>query len=326
MRRLLVILLVLPAVLGVAGVAAIAWTGSSLALRPPWYEQRTPEEGLRPIHPNDDFFIWDGGYRDPGTDLGLAYENIEVPAIDGASLRGWLVPGRPGATAGIVAVHGGGGDRREFLRQVPVFHEVGLPVVLFDCREQGVSDGEGRGISLGLRESEDVSAMVAWAKRELGWHRVAVIGTSQGGASVLMAAAADPTIDVVIAENAFTSVRDLIASAVLPDGTQLPSWAAGLIATTALVRMAGPAALSRPSPLEAVPAISPRPLLLMHGTEDAVIPLAQAHRLHEAAGEPVDLWVLEGARHSALFNHAPGRWTERVRGFLDAHLLAENAP
>jgi pimeloyl-ACP methyl ester carboxylesterase len=324
-RRALAMAAGILALLILAGLGSVAWMGSSALMKPPWYEHRTPEQGLRPLDPEAEFFIWDGGYRDPETDLGLAYETVEIPAGEGSTLRGWVVPGEAGATAGVVAVHGAGNDRRDFLRHVPMFHRAGLPVVLFDCRDHGISDGRSRGISLGLRESEDVSAVVAWARRELGLERVAVIGTSQGGASVILAAAADPGIDVVVAENPFTSIRQLVADTRMPDGSAVPEWAARLVASAALVRMGGLDALSRPSPLEAVGEIAPRPLLLLHGSEDPVIPVEHSRRPHAAAGDPAELWILEGARHAALFDHAPAAFEERVMAFLERALPLDHA-
>ena len=163
------------------------------------------------MDPAADFFIWQGGYRDPRTDLGLDYETVELPARDGSTLRGWLVPGAsrarpPGSSPCTAAAPTGASSCARFPRSTGA----GYPVLLFDCREQGISDGAGRGISLGIRESEDARAAVAWAKRTRGLERVALIGTSQGAASAILAAAADPSIDAVIAENPFTSIRELI--------------------------------------------------------------------------------------------------------------------
>ncbi len=313
-RRWISAALLASAALALALVVAIGWLGSNQVLQPPWYQHRTPEQGLVPMDPAANFFIWQGGYRDPRTDLGLDYEAVELPARDGSTLRGWFVPGDPGATAGVVAVHGAGADRREFLRQVPVLHRAGYPVLLFDCREHGISDGAGRGISLGIRESEDVVAAVAFAKHSRGLERVAVIGTSQGAASAILAAAADPSIDAVIAENSFTSIEDLIRDVRVPeDARPTPGWVARVVAAFSIWRMGG---WGRPAPIDVVAAIAPRPLLLMHGTKDRAIPSAHSERLRAAAGEPVELWLLEGGRHAALFDRAPEEWERRVLGFL----------
>jgi fermentation-respiration switch protein FrsA (DUF1100 family) len=61
-------------------------------------------------------------------------------------------------------------------------------------------------------------------------------------------------------------------------------------------------------------------MLLMHGTQDQVIPLAQSELLLKIAGETAELWILDGAEHAALFNHAPKEWTQRVSSYLAHHL------
>ena len=43
--------------------------------------------------------------------------------------------------------------------------------------------------------------------------------------------------------------------------------------------------------------IAPRPLLLVHGNEDELVPIDHAHRLYDMAGEPKQLVVLNGAGH-----------------------------
>lgn len=305
---------------GIAGVLVfwMAWQGSSYALYPPWYVHRTPEQGLSD-RTHDPFAAeaWQGAVLDPLRDFGLAFEDVAFPAADGSTLRGWLVPG-PGKPAGaVVAVHGGGADRREFLRQLPLFYNAGYTTLLFDCREQGVSDGATRGISLGFREHDDVSSAVAFMDGR-GFLDVGVIGTSQGAASAILAAAADPRIDAVIAENPFTSVYDLMRdSGAVPEGFPRPLlW---LISRLAVLRMGG---VGQPSPLEVVDRIAPRPLLLMHGTADGAIPYQQSEQLFARAREPKELWIVPGGQHAMLYNSNPDEWRQRVLGFLARSLGA----
>jgi dipeptidyl aminopeptidase/acylaminoacyl peptidase len=51
------------------------------------------------------------------------------------------------------------------------------------------------------------------------------------------------------------------------------------------------------SPLRWIGRISPRPLLLIHGEKDDLVPVEHAHRLYERAGEPKELVILPGAGH-----------------------------
>ena len=292
-------------------VAAGVWYGSSMVLNPPWHELRSPEQGLKP----PDEFIrknWSPGIHDPMTDFGIAYEDVEFPAVDASTLRGWWVPGAEGASVGIVTVHGAGADRRDFLRHLPMLREGGYPVLLFDEREHGISDGTGRGISYGVRESHDVSSAVAYAKEQRGLEDVVVLGTSQGGASVLLAAARDEEIDAVISENPFTRLEDLLGDTAMMK--QIPGQMRGAITRVALWRIG-----SRPGdgPIDHVARIAPRPLLLMHGTEDPVIAFGHSERILEAANHPTaELWLAEGARHAALIDHAPDEYRRRIHAFL----------
>jgi pimeloyl-ACP methyl ester carboxylesterase len=283
-----------------------------MTLRPGWFEHRSPEQGLRPA---ESFKNWAGKIHDPQLDFGTPFESVEFETDGGATLRGWWVPGAPGARVGVVTVHGAGADRRDFLRHLPVFHEAGYPVLMFDCREHGISDGASRGISFGVREHADVIAAVRYARRRGELEGVAVIGTSQGGASVILAAARDPSIDAVVSENPFTDIDSLIRDGAAAfdsraaDAPNLVGWIAWLTAWRI-------DADEIPAPIEAIQQIAPRPLLLMHGTADRVIPVAHTHALHRAA-PLAELWIAEGAHHAALFDAAPDEWRRRVLDFLE---------
>ena len=132
--------------LAAASPFALAWYASEQILRSGWYEHRTPEQGLRPTR-------WHDADADPRTELGLDFEDVEFSAIDGSTLRGWFVPAAGPTDAAIVTVHGGGGDRRSYMGLLPTLHFAGYAVLLFDCREQGISDGNARGMSLGMRDA-----------------------------------------------------------------------------------------------------------------------------------------------------------------------------
>jgi pimeloyl-ACP methyl ester carboxylesterase len=152
--------------------------------------------------------------RDPQTEHGLSFQEVDFPTAGGATLRGWLVPapeppaGKP--RLGLVFAHARGGDRRNYLEQVPLFRDLGATTLLFDFREHGLSDGAGRGMGLGTREAADVSAAVRYLKETVGVQRVVVVGHSLGGSAVLLAGAQDPNIDGVIADSAIASFDDYV--------------------------------------------------------------------------------------------------------------------
>jgi fermentation-respiration switch protein FrsA (DUF1100 family) len=264
--------------------------------------------------------------RDPQTLYGYDFQEVAFPTAGRATLRGWLIPGPPGATAGVVVAHARGGDRRNYLDQLPFFHDLGLAVLLFDFREHGLSDGAARGMSLGVREAEDVSAAVRYLKQDVGLRRVVTVGQSLGGSSVILAAAADPAIDAVIADSAIASfddyVGDLTAQALSarPGFRRLavPAWWPHLV-TSYTARRIGLPHLQAPE--DVVGRIAPRPLLLIHGGGDTVVlPRHAAALAAAAAGAAAELWVAPGAQHNAIHTAYPVEYRRRVTDFLAAAL------
>jgi fermentation-respiration switch protein FrsA (DUF1100 family) len=51
------------------------------------------------------------------------------------------------------------------------------------------------------------------------------------------------------------------------------------------------------SPIHWIDRISPRPLLLIHGDKDDLVPVEHAYKLYEKATEPKELFVIPGASH-----------------------------
>ena len=58
------------------------------------------------------------------------------------------------------------------------------------------------------------------------------------------------------------------------------------------------------SPIKWIDKISPRPLLLVHGDADELIPLEQAHKLYRKAKEPKELKIVPGAKHKMRMEEA----------------------
>jgi pimeloyl-ACP methyl ester carboxylesterase len=330
---------------------------SRLFLRPPWYKP-VGGSGL-PLTMEKLSKSWPSTFvHDPMHDCNLEYEDVEFDS-HGTILRGWLVapsphhapkPGRIEQNIGIVAVHGGGRDRRAFLRHLPVFSKHGYTTLLFDCASCGQSDGIG-GLSYGARESMDAAAALEFMHSLNKFDHLILIGTSQGAASSIIASCspAGKLATAVIAENPFMRPEMLIQQillkipSLLPRAISLvlnPFWALWwrMLHFAAVKRLQ--TALkhaARACSYQLIPDGHPRgillspewfasnslthPIMYMHGTNDALIPTEHSERLYNAtkASPDVELWIAQGASHTALYNVYPAEWEQRVVQFIDKH-------
>jgi fermentation-respiration switch protein FrsA (DUF1100 family) len=66
--------------------------------------------------------------------------------------------------------------------------------------------------------------------------------------------------------------------------------------------------------------LSPRPLLLINGGADPRMPPEGARRLFANAGEPKELWIIEGAGHLEGSSLDPAAYQSRLTRFFQSSL------
>jgi fermentation-respiration switch protein FrsA (DUF1100 family) len=90
------------------------------------------------------------------------------------------------------------------------------------------------------------------------------------------------------------------------------------------------------APTRAVARMTTRPVLLIHGSLDPVIPVDHARRLkHHAANAKTELWILDGMGHAEGARSGPCHrassprrrdFLERIVSFMDAALGSVDIP
>lgn len=302
---------------------------SELSVRPVWYNYDPKAKHLTFRNLPEE---WRGCCHDPKFHFGYEYEDVTFESAQGGfRLSAWLVHGRSGTDMprrelALVFTHGGGRDRRSWLRFLPIFVEQGYTCLLYDMREHGPSSGTGKGFTYGIMERWDVVGACRYMKRVQGFARVAAIGTSVGAAATIMAAAAAKAdVDCVVAENPMLTAAQLqnvlIQRVVGPllRGTFVSRPLFALfrkIASVWLNARLGNIPSQRCQSHHVIQQIAPRPLLLMHGTFDEIVPASHGQLLFDLAQEPKEFWLLPEASHCGLYDHSPEEWKRRVLTFL----------
>ncbi|WP_211336589.1 alpha/beta hydrolase [Luteococcus japonicus] len=243
-------------------------------------------------------------------EVGAAAEDVTFRAADGTRLAGWWLE-RPGSEHVVVVSHGHRGSKADMLGIGPGLWWAGASVLLFDFRGNG--DSEDGPQSLAHYEQQDLAAAIDWAAERRPGSRISLLGFSMGAATSILVAARDRRVERVLADSPFADMHGVIASAAR--GMHLPPVPlVGLVDVVTGLRYGY--RFRDVQPVDVVQEIAPRPLLIVHGTQDHVIPVEHAHRLADAAGDGCELRIVDGVDHcGAYFADRPG-YIERAADFL----------
>jgi fermentation-respiration switch protein FrsA (DUF1100 family) len=168
-----------------------------------------------------------------------------------------------------------------------------------------------------VREPEDLAALALSLRPE--YERLGGLGFSFGGFHTIVAAARRWVFDAVAVVG--TPHRLFIL-----DHNFLT---AGLLRSLPLIlrrRRRRTRLALRPHGIPAVPSrlvgrIAPRPLLVVHGSQDWLIPQSHARRLYAAAGEPRQLALVERGLHAEnMLADAPEPLLQELVAFFDRWL------
>ena len=255
-------------------------------------------------------------FRDDPARWGMgAAEEVDLTARDGVRIHSWLFRS-PTAQASVIVLHGHGGNKHTCLPLAGMLYPA-YNVLLLDHRGHGDSDGART--TIGFEERLDVHGAVDLLEQR-GLGPVGVFGMSMGGAIAILAAAEDERIAVVVADSPFARLRWAVKqSAVLRGYPAILAPAIaylGCLTTSLHVRER----MQAFDPVEAIGRIAPRPVFLIHGVEDEIIPVESAHVLYGRAGEPKELWLIDGLLHCKAIEEMYEPFGERVRGFFDRWL------
>jgi uncharacterized protein len=245
-------------------------------------------------------------------DIGLEYEDVRFTTDDGVTLSGWLIPAARDTRTAVIVLHGFTGHRLAHLPAVVPWIRDDHNVLLFDFRGHGQSDA--RSVTLGAHERRDVAAAVRFLEAR-GLGPTALFGVSMG-ASIAIVAAPDLPVAAVVADAPFAQLHHPVANRMRQVGYPLAEVGGRLIVAGAALRTRSWLG----DPIRAVRRLAPRALLVIASREDRLISWRQGLALFRAAGEPKELWVVDGAGHAEAYIAAPEAYRERVLAFLRRHL------
>ena len=257
--------------------------------------------------------------RTPSTTISLHPEQAGIPGLrqisfaapGDSTVAAWYAP--PRNRAAIILVHGTEAERSSLLPEVRFLAESGFGVLAFDCPGQGASGGKTH---WGAPERRAIGAAADWLTRrnEVDPTRIGAFGMSMGAYILTQEAVNDGRLRALVLAASPHDIAALTWQAASRWGllSELPAYLALRIGGTPLDM----------PPKDVIGAISPRPVLIVGGELDPLVPGWMVRLMFAAAREPKELYWVPGGHHADYAQVAPKEYAAHVVDFYRRTLTA----
>lgn len=216
---------------------------------------------------------------------------VQIPSGNGENITAVYLE-NPQAHYTILFSHGNAEDLSNVVPFMRQFHELGYSILMYDYRGYGTSEGKPS-----VRKvKEDISAAYRWLveTQHIDPATIIVQGRSLGGAPSTWLAAHQP-VGGLILESTFVSAFRVKTRWPLLPWDQLNS-------------------LRQMKKVDC-------PVLVMHGTDDEVLPIWHGKKLYEAAPESIktSYWI-ESGQHNDYAYVASERYFETIQQFVKNYI------
>ncbi len=265
----------------------------------------------RAIHPKQNVYAWSlSDYPNLKTD------SVTFKTGDGLTLAGRFFPGTSKTT--IILSHGYGDDQDQMIPWADFLNRAGFSVFTYDMRDRGQSGGDA--VTLGAKEQTDLVSAVDYlvTRSDVDPDRIGALGVSLGGSVTILAAARDKRIGAVVDDSGFSAASNVISTS-FQKFLHIPAFPFAPV-TVKLAEWRTDSDVNQVQPVKVIGSISPRPIFIIHGTADTVVPPQNSERNFDAANQPKEIWWVPGAGHVEARTLDPSDYQLRVIQFFHQSL------
>lgn len=243
------------------------------------------------MEPRFVFFPYKGEDANPST-LGLRYQVVTLTTSDGERLVAWqLEPDAP--RADIVYFHGNGGNLSVWMPVLAALHRLDYRVLAVDYRGYGLSTGSPTEEGV----YRDAEAVVRHALANRTGNGPLVFWGRSLGATIAAYATRVSTPDGLVLESAFPDKASVVRAH--PVLRVLNMFASYRFATVELLRG------------------FQKPILVMHGEADTIIPFTLGRELFDRLDGPKQFAPIRGADHNDFFDTTRTAYWAPITRFIN---------
>jgi len=245
-------------------------------------------------------------------------EDLYIKSSDGLILHGLWVPAEF-ANGTMILVHGYRSSQLiDFGFVLDYYHNEGYNLLLPDQRCHGKS--EGRYITFGIKESDDILQWIEYHNFAFGEYAVVLCGLSMGASTIMYLADEQMPHNVkgMIADCGFTSPKEIIGT-VYKTVTHLPP-GPSLWVTDILARIFAGFHLSQKDTRVTL-AKNRLPILFVHGLDDDYVPCEMTKEAYCVCSGNKEILLVEGAGHAVSFLVDRVRYRAAVEKLLNKIIL-----
>lgn len=245
------------------------------------------------------------------------FETVQITSDDGIALKGQFLKNEQSNGKAVILAHGYKGSSEQMPGITQYYYELGYDVLKPDARGHGASEGDY--IGYGWHDRKDYVKWVQFLIDEKSADAIFLHGFSMGAATVLMTSGEELPAEVkgIIEDSGYTSVKEELSHQ-LKYLYHLPAFPI-MDVTSLITKIRAGYTFGEASAVEAVKK-NTRPLFVIHGDQDELVPTEMAEVIYEAANSEKELWIVPGAGHTEAYTVAEEEYKQRLKAFLDEAL------
>ncbi|MFS0671827.1 alpha/beta fold hydrolase [Ornithinibacillus sp. 179-J 7C1 HS] len=244
-------------------------------------------------------------------------EVLEITSYDNLLLKAGFLENDLDNGKAVILAHGYRGKHDDMDDLVKFYYDRGFDVLMPDARGHGESEGDY--IGYGWHDRLDYLKWIDLLIEQYGAEHIFLHGNSMGASLVLMTSGEDLPGEVkgIIADSGYTTVKEELRHQ-LKYLYHLPSFPI-LDVTSVITKVRAGYYFGEASAIDQVKN-NTKPLFIIHGDADELVPTQMAHELYEAAGGDKELWIVPNAGHTKAYSVATEEFQSRLQQFINKAL------